>query len=355
MLTSSLPRYLLAHVLAWSVFIVYEVSILFFASGPQRALWWEYIGYYALNIALFYANAHLVFAFASGAKKSFYLLLLLIPLELSLYLLLEYGLVHFYALFHVSETPVLFDRKFVLGYIWRGIYFIGLSTTYWFVGRTLQHIKRINQLKRQRLEAQKAKALLEVDLVRAQNAYLQAQINPHLLFNSLNFIYSHVQEVSPKASEGLILLSDVMRYALTKLHDDGKTELSREVAHIENYIKLNQLRFRYPLQLHTHFQAQPLPGRIPPLLLLTFVENIFKHGDLTDPVYPSSITIGCRENWLDFYARNKKRKSASLTGHGIGVRNAKARLQALYRESDYMFDVQEDAICYAVTLQLKLV
>ena len=127
------------HGLAWAVFIAYEVSIIFFTATPQRVYWWEYLGFYLLNILLFYANAHLVLSYSFHHRKIPWLLLLLLPLVLGLYILLQYGLDLFYNLFRPEPKAIVFQQKFILSYLWRGIYFIGLSATYWLVQRTFGH------------------------------------------------------------------------------------------------------------------------------------------------------------------------------------------------------------------------
>ncbi|WP_181163759.1 sensor histidine kinase [Pontibacter mangrovi] len=253
------------------------------------------------------------------------------------------------------ETPKSFtlNKVFLLRSTWRCIYFLGFSTAYWFTRQTIRNTKHINHMKLQRLQAEQDKAELTKGLARSQNALLQAQISPHLLFNTLNFIYNSVQDVSPKASKGVLLLSEVMHYALQRVHEDGKTDLQHEIEHIERYIELNQLRFSYPLHLQLKCSGQ-LQGRIPPLILLTFVENIFKHGDLTDPSQAASIILSYNQNQLHFSTKNKKRKHRPGRGYGIGIQNAKTRLDEFYSEDKYTLAIQEDEQQHSVCLKIKL-
>jgi len=355
MLTKLSLRKILIHALAWAVFIIYEVSIVLIVAGPQRASWWEYIGYYIINILFFYANAHLVLAYVFDRQKPVYLLLLLVPLELALYILLEYSLENLYNLFRSPTQPIFLGQKLILAQLWRGIYYVGLSTAYWFVLSTIKRNKRISQLKVQQAEGEKEKAELEKDLALSQNAYLRAQVNPHLLFNTLNFIYNTVQPVSPRASEGIMILSEVMHYALGPVQEDGKTDLAREVAHIRKYIALNQLRFSKPLQLSLQLEGEFSLYRFPPLLLLTFVENMFKHGVLNDPVHPAIVSVKCADAQLHFFAKNKKRKSYIKTGFGIGIQNTETRLRQYYKKEDFCLDIREDDLCYMAKLRIKLI
>jgi two-component system, LytTR family, sensor kinase len=355
MRTSKPLRRILLHALAWTAFILYEIAVIFFTSGPKQTLWWTYAGYYALHMLLFYSNAHLVLAISTRSRRLLFLLALLVPLELALYILLQFGLENLYSVFRPASPAVSLDYKFIIGYTWRGIYFIGLSTAYWLVLRTIQNTEKIISLKKRQLEAQQEKTELEKTLVQTQNAYLQAQINPHLLFNTLNFIYNKVQDVSPPAAAGVLLLSEVMRHALAPLHEDGKTDLLREIEHIEKYIALNRLRFGYPLYFNWQVEKDfDSPYRIPPLVLLTFVENMFHHGDLTDSAQPATASLRCTDATLHFQASNKKRKSRQKQGYGIGLQNVQTRLDSFYGKDSYTLHMQEDDRQYNVQLKLAL-
>lgn len=347
-------RHLAYHALAWTAFILYELSIVFYVSDTRLDHAWEYIGYYALNMLLFYTTSQLVLPLAFRKKGRLYLLLLLVPLQLSGYILLEYGLEHLYNTLRSFPRQVTLSQRFVVGFIWRGTYFIGLSTTFWFVWRTFQHQRRISRLELRQLEGARARAELEKDLATAQSAYLQAQINPHFLFNTLNFIFNQVQEGAPKASESVLLLAEVMRHSLTGVQADGKTSLSAEVSHLRHYVSLNQLRFRYPLYIQLDVEGVTGNYRLPPLLLLTFVENIFKHGDLTDAASPATVQVACRDGWLHVATQNKTRPFPPVQGFGIGIRNVRTRLERLYLSHEYRLDIREDDGNYYLNFQLKL-
>ncbi|QCR22334.1 sensor histidine kinase [Pontibacter sp. SGAir0037] len=346
-------RILLLHALAWTAFIVYEMSMAL-VLNPTSNQWWEYASYYLVNISLFYLNAHVVLHYVLERSQRPLLLLVLIPFELLLYTLVEYGLEHLLNVFRAVPKPIFVDSFFVLKYIWRGVYFLGFSTAYWFFLHTLANNRRINLLQVQRLEAEKARSELERNLVRSQNAFLQAQISPHLLFNTLNFIYNAVQDVSEKASHGVLLLSEVMHYALTRVHEDGKTDLSSEVEHIKKYVALNQLRFSYPLYLNMHYNGPFRQHRIPPLILLTFVENTFKHGDLTDASLPAAIHIGSHDCRLEFSSVNKKKRHLNGRGYGIGIQNAETRLRDFYGEQGFTLHIKEDEQLYTLTLKIDM-
>lgn len=351
MLKSVKYRQFLYHALAWSLFIFYEVFLVAFINPTQIALW-EWAIWYSLNISLFYFFAHIVLRLTVEHNKLL-LLPLIVPAIAATYILLQIGIESL--INPLREQPRAFvpDKIWALRVVWRCVYFMGFSTAYWFIRQTIKSQKRINQMRLESIQAEREKAELEKGLARSQNAFLQAQISPHLLFNTLNFIYNSVQDVSPKASEGVLLLSEVMHYALQRVHEDGKTELKHEVEHIEKYIALNQLRFSYPLHLQMKCSGR-LQGKIPPLLLLTFVENTFKHGDLTDPNHAACISVSHHQGQLHFSTSNKKRKHHGSRGYGIGIQNAQTRLSEFYDKHAYSLTIEEDEQRHAVHLKLKL-
>src|SRR5690606_17731124 len=105
-------RTILTHAITWTAFIIYEVSMAL-VLNPARALWWEHVCYYLVNISLFYVNAHVMLAYALGTRKSPLLLLLLIPLELAMYTLVEYGLENMLNLFRPIPKPIVVDSFFI--------------------------------------------------------------------------------------------------------------------------------------------------------------------------------------------------------------------------------------------------
>ncbi|WP_162056265.1 sensor histidine kinase [Pontibacter pamirensis] len=345
-------RVILVHALAWAVFILYEVTMAL-VQNSAKTMWWEYGGYYLINISLFYLHAHLVMDDALEKEWLPALLVILVPLELGWYVASEHLLEKLLNLYRSVPEEIVLDTSFFLRHIWQGASFISVSTAYWMVLNIIKRNKVISQLKVQQAEAEREKAELEKDLALSQNAYLRAQINPHMLFNTLSFIYSTVQDVSPKASEGVLLLSEVMHYALGQVHEDGKIDLAREVEQVKKYIGLNQLRFSKPLQLQMSFEGGFSQHRLPPLLLLTFVENMFKHGILNDPAHPATVFITCTDTTLNLSTRNKKRKSV-MKGHGIGIQNVETRLRKLYGEGYFLLNIQQDDVYYETNLQLVL-
>jgi two-component system LytT family sensor kinase len=318
-----------AHILVWLGFICYEISFVFLLDLPRQTFA-DYFWAYASNIVLFYVNVWcLDFCFIrKKGRRSLYIILLL--LEYVIYCFSHFLTSQF---LHNWELPdsIFLTKRFFVQSMYRSVYFIGFSVGYWFVRQLLRSNDLINRMESRHLLQQKQSAELERNLFKAKNAYLTSQINPHLLFNTLNFIYSSLYEVSRKSAEIVVLLSDMMRYSLTEIGEDGKVELYKEVEHIENMVQLNQARFNDKLNIEVLLSGE-FEVRVIPLVFLTFIENIFKHGDMSDPECPARINICFHNNILDFYTSNKVRKVNINKGHGIGVENSITRLQMAYAD-----------------------
>ena len=111
-------------------------------------------------------------------------------------------------------------------------------------------------------------------------SFLRSQINPHFLFNSLNNIYSLAYQQSERVLPAIAGLSDLLRYMLYDANE--KVPLEKELEYIRKYIDLQRLRFEQPVKAEFIVPAIPAKFLIPPLLLIPFVENAFKHGEFSN-------------------------------------------------------------------------
>ncbi len=168
----------------------------------------------------------------------------------------------------------------------------------------------------------------------AETAFLRAQINPHFLLNTLNFFYaSAALGKSKELAAGILKLSDIMRFALTE-SSDKLVLLRDEIRFIEAYIELNQMRFENKLSVEytapTDHEVEHI--KVVPLVLITLVENAFKHGELHEPEHPVKIVLELNhpKQSLKFSVKNKKTSGPKERGHGIGLENTISRLEHEY-------------------------
>ncbi len=182
---------------------------------------------------------------------------------------------------------------------------------------------------------------------------LKYQINPHFFYNTLNFFYAKSALYSENLARGIMLLSEIMRYASKDDDSEGKVYLTKEVAQMQNYIELCQLRYDNQLHVKLDIRGNLEYRRIMPLLLLTFVENAFKFGDLTQAAFPLLIELSIKENELIFSTRNKKSASSINRIGGIGIINTRQRLQLVY-PNRHRLVTQDEGDFFSVTLHLTL-
>jgi len=201
------------------------------------------------------------------------------------------------------------------------------------------------------LEAQKLQ--LETQISQANFNFLKAQINPHFLHNTLNFLYAKSLPYSEELSEGILTLSDIMRYALSKGNQrDGKAPLKDEIEHVQNVIKISQLRYSNQLKVNFEVSGEVNGAMIIPFVLITLVENAFMHGDLKKPDYPIDIKLDVKGNKLYFYCRNKKRSGPKQLSTGLGLDNIKKRLDLAYGDQ-YKFIVKDEPEFYTTELTIN--
>jgi LytS/YehU family sensor histidine kinase len=158
---------------------------------------------------------------------------------------------------------------------------------------------------------------------------------------------------SKELADGILTLSEMMRYALGEAYTgDGKVLLHDEIEHLRNFIKMNQFRFRSNLNIHLEVKGDPSGAVIIPFVLITLTENIFKHGDLSDPMDPVIVRIDIREDNLSYYGRNKKKTGPKELSTGIGLDNVRKRLQLTYG-SAFSMNVKEDQQWYETDLKIE--
>ncbi|MBX3256612.1 MAG: sensor histidine kinase [Chitinophagaceae bacterium] len=193
-------------------------------------------------------------------------------------------------------------------------------------------------------------AKLETDL-----NYLKAQIQPHFFFNTLNNIYSLAQQQSTKTAELVAQLSHLMRYVIYET-TQSKVPLSKEVAFLKNYVAVESVRYNEKISVLFDTQGIDESTHIEPLLLLPFVENVFKHG-LQEEIQQgfAEIIICLNETLLIVETHNSKPAGMKNNSSykGIGIENTIQRLHLLYPEK-YSLHITNDDTTYKLMLTIEL-
>ena len=217
-----------------------------------------------------------------------------------------------------------------------------------------------------------------------QLEYLKYQINPHFFMNTLNNIHALVDIDPEQAKTTIVDLSRLMRYVLYE-GSEATVPLSRDIDFLGNYIKLMRLRYSDRVDISTHFPTTIPDLQIPPMLLITFVENAFKHGVSYQQQSFVSIGIELAGQRLHFLCKNSKpngqtrsegqgakskgqgsrfkvqgSKPESETSDnaapregGVGLTNVQQRLDLIFAD-DYKLNISDGDDTYSVSLDIPL-
>lgn len=203
------------------------------------------------------------------------------------------------------------------------------------------------------LKEQKHQQELEKQGLQSEMALLRSQINPHFLFNTLNNIDLLVFKDQQRASDSIVRLSEIMRYMLYESNAD-QVLLKKEIQYIESMVDLMRLRLVDPDFIQFQIQGKSKECMIPPMLLVPFVENAFKHGQKTGQAPGIVIKLQIRDDEYHFMVRNRIQEgfntSKDSTG-GIGLSNVKRRLALLYSDN-HRLDIQKEAHRFEIHLQI---
>ena len=171
---------------------------------------------------------------------------------------------------------------------------------------------------------------LEAKVNQASMQMLKYQISPHFLYNTLSYMYSEARSYSNNLAQSILLLSNLMRYTLDHSNEYGDTLLSKEIKYIQDFIELYRLRFGDNFYVDFTIEGVVNSRRIVPLLLITFVENAFKHGTLNDATCPVRVQVVVRKTSLFFSVHNYKQRGMKDKTSGIGLDNTRKRLALAY-------------------------
>ncbi len=204
-------------------------------------------------------------------------------------------------------------------------------------------------------------AMLEHQNLEQQLEYLKYQINPHFLMNTLNNIHALVDIDPEQAKETIVELSKIMRFVLYE-GSKQKVPLRQEIIFLDNYIQLMRMRVAEQVDIRVDI-PQVMPDRdIPPLMLITFVENAFKHGvsyrqksfiDISISVEGMGGSEKDDTLCLCFHCSNSKVPQAEDHHGGVGLQNVKRRLELIYGNT-YTLNINDEPNTYTVDLRIPL-
>lgn len=232
---------------------------------------------------------------------------------------------------------------------------------YFYIRRLFEKERMLRKINEQKAEQEIENARLreqklevEKEKLQYEQMVLRAQINPHFLYNTLNTLFAQALTYDAGLADNILKLSNLMRYSIESLDfDNGKVLLQRELEHLQQFVDIHSLRFRDSPGVHFELNGTVNGQWVPPLSLITLVENAFKYGDLADSLNPLTIKITLENDQFHFYCRNKIKKHKSrFPSNNIGVKNLQKRLKALFPEKHSLNIIEEDNF-YTLSLTIK--
>ncbi|HZX57394.1 MAG TPA: sensor histidine kinase [Mucilaginibacter sp.] len=297
-----------------AVYLIIFFSILS-EDGPFQALLYTTINvtFYLLVI---YGNIRMLFPrlYEKGHIALYVIAVIL--------LLVGGGLGRGYLMMYISNTYFPMAKPETMQ-ISNMIYFVLSGTLTYLLSFVFRIAIAYFSLKQQSEKILAQKTYAELNL-------LKSQVQPHFLFNTLNNIYYEAYREAPRTAGLIERLSDIMRYFVDESPKD-EVSMQTEVSFIENYIALEKIRIRHKTDI-SFVKEYSAESRIPPMLLMTFVENVFKHGiDKSSKENKIEISLIQQEGYLLFQTCNRIHDKVSKEEpHGFGIENLRKRLIMLY-------------------------
>lgn len=240
--------------------------------------------------------------------------------------------------------PFSFEQQGLLAYV-KPMFFMATYTLLYVIVIDYFHQNRQQKLRRIQQTEQELNTL-------------KAQLNPHFLFNALNYLYgTALKEKATDTAQGIDSIADMMRYTINGIHKDF-VPLVEELTFMENYLHIQQVRLpeRQELKIQTKIQADTLQHgeQIAPLLLLPFIENAFKYGLTMDGPCELKVSILAQDNLLQLEVFNTMvLHRTEAKGNNTGIQNTIKRLDLLY-PNRYKLIQENTGINYRVSLSIQL-
>ncbi len=226
------------------------------------------------------------------------------------------------------------------------LFSIFLLSTIWALSTAMRIIQEWRETEKRAIKA-------EADKANAELSFLKAQINPHFLFNTLNNIYALAVKQNENTATCIMKLSNIMRYVTDDVNQDFVT-LQSEVDCITDYIDLQRLRLNKKVYIDFLAKGNLDGKKIPPLVLMTFVENVFKYGISSHEDSVITIQLFAEEKSMTFFCQNKIFITSRIVERtGIGIANTKQRLEHLY-PNKHLLNITAENGLFTVQLTMQV-
>lgn len=337
-------RVALLHVAFWCVYVSFFFYQISSRPGPDNNL----------AISINRTLVHVIFNMAAAYMNYFIFLPRYLKRRRLGQYLLEFAL-PFIALMTVRvhvQRWMVDAYTYKEAYFYSNIYIVQMSATCLFIVIFVAMLRFLQDW----FELEARQKELENEKLSAELSFLKEQINPHFLFNTLNNLYYLAYTKSDNTTEVIAKLSQMMRYMIYE-SNHPQVELSKEIEYMQNYVSLERLRLTNQVPIRFDVQGELSGTKVAPLILITFLENAFKHG----------VASNNKNAWVELSLKIEGKNcvytvaNSKINGvhsdhngkSGIGLQNVKRRLELTYPDR-YTLDVQELPDKYSVQLKLTL-
>lgn len=243
----------------------------------------------------------------------------------------------------LQTNPTHWDRLYLDRFTSRTTFIVlGISTLLAIMGQWSSDSKKLERLERERIQT--------------ELSALRAQIHPHFLFNTLHTVYALSYTDSEASRKVLVQVSRLLRYQLYEVQR-GETALDKELAFIRDYIDIMRLRVNEKINLEVKLPKESSGLNIAPMILICYIENIFKHGVVNEGEGNIHIAIEQTGNSLLLVTKNRIATVSRLVKEegpaGIGMQNTQRRLELLYPDRHQLW-VRKDTVSNEYELRLTL-
>ena len=318
------PKTILFHLLFWIG--VWFFFYYFFSYNSDDKVYITWFSSCLLPVTMMVTYFLIYFLIPKYLLTKKYLLFILYSFYTAVFssyiiVLVLYGCLIFLLSFNVAVMPPM-SKNFlfilILVFLVSGIVsFISL------LNHNFKMLSKNRELQNKILETQ-------LQLKEQELHYLKMQIHPHFLFNTLNTIYGFALKQSVQTPEIILKLSNLLDYILYQV-SKPRVSLKEEIMHIKEYIDLEKIRFKDSLKVYFDSDEIDESIEIAPMLLIPFVENAFKHGNLLDGFLQIKVEIRLLNRQLNFSIGNTYLNRGEEKGGGIGLKNIEKRLELNYK------------------------
>ena len=312
---------ILIHLITWVLIII--LPFIFFDKPehdfPENATY-LFLFRLVLFVSIFYVNYFFYIPYLLFRKR-FFFYAIAITTSIAFIVYSNIGIANFYLPADFVEG--MKTQNITGKIVYTSIFLLGISTSIQVTQNWYKNEEQKNIIKSEKLNS--------------ELSFLKSQVNPHFLFNTLNNIYSLANRKSEHTPDAIMKLSHLMRYMLDEAKKDT-VSLQNEINYLTDYIELQKLRMPDKSKVAFALDGNSSDKIIEPMLLIPFVENAFKHGDIFSDDAKIDILLRISENELYFKIENnidKKTATEKDKVSGIGLNNLRKRLELLYPEKHY--------------------